>query len=232
MNEIRLSTQEVEGQFQASKWLAHQALLDTAELEALLKALFPAKIFLTSISDKEHVMLSPQAFLAIYDEYVSCLKEGKLPEEAKFRAPFSSILTVSTDEIYAIELNGNRRLIRISRPVIQLQAHRMHYSSDDGKFRPMVFGKESILWGLQFSYPQIFQDNTTKEYFHVLEGDRFINTSLFRNLQKWMRQNTIPTPFLVNEKVVNIPIRLGKACLPWINKHPQLQARGLQVKGS
>lgn len=232
MTNIRISTQEAEGQFQASKWLAYQVLLDTPELEHLLKTLSPLEIFLTSISDSQQVRLSQEAFLRTYDDYVSCLKRGELPEEANFRVPFSSIFTASTEEIYAIKVGTNKQLIRVLRPVIQLQAHRMHYSSDDGKFRPMVFGKDSILWGLQFSYPQIFKDNSTKEYYQVLEGERFINTALFRLLQKWMRQNTMPTPFLVEGKVINIPMRLGKKCLSWVNKHPQLSLKGLQVKGS
>jgi len=231
MTNIRISTQEVEGQFQASKWLAYQVLLDTPELDDLLTTLSPLEIFLTSISEPQQAVLSKEAFLRAYDDYVSCLKRGQLPEEANFRVPFSSIFTTSREEIYAIKVGENKQLIRVSRPVIQLQAHRMHYSSDDGKFRPMVFGKDSILWGLQFSYPQIFKDNTTKEYYQVLEGERFINTALFRLLQKWMRQNTIPTPFIAEGKVVNSPIRLGKMCLSWINKHPQLALKSLQVKG-
>ena len=105
----------------------------------------------------------------------------------------------------------------------------MDYSEHDGKFRPMVFGLDSVTWGLQFSYPQLFMDGRTKEAFAVVESEEFPNTALFHQLQRWMRQNTLPTPFLVDGKRVNSPIRLGKACLPWINRHPQLAPKHLQV---
>jgi hypothetical protein len=48
-------------------------------------------------------------------------------------------------------------------------------------------------------------------------------------MQQWVRSHTIATPFEVEGKKVNVPIRLGKECLSRINSHPQLQAKGLRV---
>jgi hypothetical protein len=64
----------------------------------------------------------------------------------------------------------------------------------------------------------------------VKETPSFPNTVLFHQIQRWMRGATIPTPFLVDGKGVNVPLRLGKRCLSWINTHAQLKAKGIRVK--
>ena len=63
----------------------------------------------------------------------------------------------------------------------------------------------------------------------VKEGLQFPNTAVFKKMQQWTRMYTIATPFEVEGKKVNVPIRLGKQCLQWIHHHPQLQAKGLRV---
>ena len=129
--------------------------------------------------------------------------------------------------VYTVPVDGDRQIIKVKKPVIQMQAHRIGYSSLDGKFRPMVMGKESISWGIQFSYPQIYEDSG--KVVKVNESDQFPNTARFKKMQRWMRRHTIPTPFLADGKRVNVPMRLGKQCLPWINTHPQLVEKNIGV---
>lgn len=214
----------------ASKWLSSQILIDAQEMSALMSFLEPFYIFVTScptVKGKEQ--LSHKEFLSVYQTYVQALQEGHIPDEMQYRHVFSTIWTVSQDLIYTVPMGEDQQIIRISKPVIQLQAHRMNFSAIDGKFRSMTFGPDSITWGIQFSYPQIFQDNETKENFDVNISDAFPNTQLFQNLQKWVRNNTSPTPIIINDKQINIPMRLGKQCFSWINKHPQLSPKGLTI---
>lgn len=228
---LRQSTLQVEGHYQASKWLSLQALLEVDEMDRLLTDLGAYTIALAGhVCKMSEGILSKQQFLKVYSEYIEQLKSGHLPDEVIFRPTFSAVLTKDPDSLYAIVLNEHQHLIRVSRPSVQMQFHRMHYSEQDGKFRPMIFGTDSILWGIQFSYPQIFQDNQTREIYSVLEGHVFPNTELFRTLQRWLRNNSIPTPFLIGEKQINVPMRLGKECLPWINQHAQLMKKGIRVK--
>ena len=159
---------------------------------------------------------------------ISGFKEGFL-DEVLYRQTFSSVFTVSSDSVYALPVGTDRRLIRVSRPVIQLQSHALDYSPHDEKFRAMVFGIDSVLWGIQFSYPQLFLDSRTKEAKAVVENGEFPNTRFFHTLQRWIRHHTIPTPFFVEGKRINVPIRLGKECLSWINNHPQLIKKNIKV---
>lgn len=215
---------------QASKWFKVQLLADTAEVESLFTALEDFKLFLCgAVVPKGGGEVTQEAFLAIYDQYINALKRGEIPPESLYRQMFSAVLNKDPEALFHIPVGSERELVRLAKPVIQMQPHSMDYSSFDGKFRPMVYGLESIVWGIQFSYPQLFLNPETKEPLTVNDDPFFPNTPLFKNLQRWVRNHSIPTPFLVEGKKINVPIRLGKRCLPWINKHPQLQLKDIQV---
>ena len=111
-----------------------------------------------------------------------------------------------------------------------MQAHHFFFSPLDGKFHPMVLSNESISWGIQFSYPQLYQDPESRQIIKVSDGSVFPNTPLFSKLMKWMRSHTLPTPFLIEESRVNAPIRIGKSALTWIENHPQLKEKGIGIK--
>ncbi|MBA3720841.1 MAG: hypothetical protein H0W88_00395 [Parachlamydiaceae bacterium] len=215
---------------QASKWLTIPVLLDVQEMEKLISHLGNFGIFLVSgpvaASQAE---IGHQDFINCYKKYIDALKKGEMPVQDVFwRTCFSSVWTVTSDVLYAISIEGDRQLIKAERPVIQLQPHKFDYSEVDGKFRSMVLGPQSIVWGIQFSYPQLFQ-NDLFEVKTVNESPEFPNTTLFKLLQRWIRNNTVATPFIVHEKRTNSPIRLGKLCFDWINIHPQLLERGIRV---
>jgi len=228
MDEIRISTPD-EKPMQASKWLSVQTLLEEHEMSRLLDDMGDFYIFSCgSVYNRHQGQLTKQDFLNYYGRYVQQLKEGLVPETKDYRIPFSSAMTSSLDAVYAILVGNDQQIIRIAKPVVQLQAHHLDYSPVDKKFRPMILGTQSISWGIQFSFPQLFQNGVTNQIEKVLTTSS--NASLFQILQKWVRQNTVPTPFLVEGKLHNVPMRLGKECLSWINRHPQLIAKGIEVK--
>nr|MBA2728315.1 hypothetical protein [Parachlamydiaceae bacterium] len=219
--ELRCGSSQ-EPPLQASKWLQLQVLADSQEMERLFDAFGNFLIFKAGVlCNAGEGEISKEEFLRLYSNYVDALKLGQLPDDALYRQSFSSVFTTDPGNLFQVEVAGNRRIIRVARPVLQLQMHKMSYSSVDGKFRPMVLGKDCIFWGLQFSYPQLFQDES-KEVYKALEEEQFPDSKLYRILQKWLRQETIPTPFIVDTHQINVPIRLGKNCVEWINRHPQL----------
>lgn len=214
----------------ASKWLSCQLLLDDGEMESLLQSLPPFRIYIVScLCPAGKSELSQADFLACYRTYVHALKQGLLPDEATYRHIFSTAFTTTPHSLFVVSAEHNQELMRIAEPVVQLQNHYLAYSTADGKFRAMTFGNDHITWGIQFSYPQLFQDPVTQDALQVDISDRFPNTQLFRQIQHWMRQHTVPTPFIVNGQKINIPMRLGKDCFSWINHHPQLRQKGFQI---
>ncbi|KIC75069.1 hypothetical protein DB42_AQ00490 [Neochlamydia sp. EPS4] len=215
--------------YQASKWLSLAMLIDEDEIQTLFQALGDFKIFsIGKVEKSGEGQISHEVFLANYTQYIQSLKSRRTYEMEYFRTFFTSVLTFSADHLYALSIGNDRQLIRIAKPVVQLQLHTLDYSVADNKFRSMVLGKDPVSWGLQFSYPQLYQDPQTHAVYKV--GEAYANTALFRLIQQWQRKYTVPTPFLIKNKLINVPMRLGKKCFSWINQHPQLENRGLQVQ--
>lgn len=215
--------------YQASKWQACHVLIDASEMEDLFCAL--GDFWIVQISGLIPIgqeIIQKADFLSMFGGYIDALKCGEIPSDSRVRTYFSSAFTVDLNALYAVKVNQEQCAVKISKPVVQLQAHRFDYSPADGKFRSMVLGYDSIHWGLQFSYPHLYQDENL-EVFTVREGPQFPNTALYKRLQKWVRSHTLATPFEVEGRTVNVPVRLGRKCLSWINAHPQLHAKGLKV---
>lgn len=227
---LKISSPQDEGVIQVSKALKVQVLLDEKEMEELFVALNDFEIYDVSRVVKEtHGFVDKDTFLRGYSHFVGALKEGKFPDESLVKHLFSSVFTAKKELLYAMKVGEAKFLIKALRPIVQLQTHHLLYSDLDGKFHSIAQGKETIAWGLQFSYPQIFQDPKSKSFSKVTNTSDFPNTALFLALQKWMRQNTLPTPLIVQGKKINLPVRLGKRCFAWIEKHPRLIEKGFQI---
>jgi hypothetical protein len=225
-----LSLQSHGAPLKASKWLSSPVLIDFKEMEALCAAIEPFYLYpVGSVMPLGDERKGLEPFLSAYGYYIDSLQKGELPDEERYRSHFSSVFTVAPECLFAIPVGEGQQVVRIAKPVVQLQMHRLHYSEEEGKFRSMTFGSETILWGIQFSYPQLYQDLKTNEAYSVGLGPMFPNTALFRKIQQWIRHNTAPTPMRIGEAHVNIPMRLGKNCFSWINSHPQLIARQIHV---
>ncbi len=227
---IRISSAKLEGVLQVSKWLKVQVLLDTDEMHELIASLAPVEfVNVSGLIKVEQAILSSKRFEEKYAEYISLLKQGHIPSTEDFRSFFSAAMTRSLDLFYAIAAGAERYLIKPLRPVVQLQAHHFFYSTLDHQFHPMVLSGDSVTWGLQFAYPQLYQDPKTRQVIKVIDSSEFPNTALFSKLLKWIRSATLPTPFEVGGVRTNSPIRIGKKAYAWIKNHPQLQRDGISI---
>lgn len=225
---LKVSTPAIEGSLHVSKLLKLPVLFDVEELAALFKEIerefqnfyiFPV----AEIVPKGQEVISKEEFLAKYALYLKCLKTGEVPDPRLFRTFFSSVLTLTPESVYVIDINGISSLIKPIHPIVQMQTHHFAYSSQDQTLRSMVFSKESISWGLHFSYPQLFQHPKTQEIGKVLQEEGYPNTPLFKKIQKWVRVNTMATPLKIEGNLMNATFRIGKKCFAWIDNHPQLK---------
>ncbi len=230
MTTLRISTPHIEGTLRVSKQLKFQVLLDASEMIALLHELSPIHICIVSEPTAlDRALIPTEDFLEQYSRYIAGIKEGDLLDEKPLRRYFSSGWTSDLDTVYTMAVGSDKYLVKPIKPLIQLQGHHVFYSDVDKQFHPMVLSQESVTWGLQFSYPQLSQDPKTSDITKVSKGGDFPNTALFAALTKWLREHTLPTPFIVDGKRTNATIRLGKQCLNWIGKHPQLVQKGIEV---
>lgn len=211
---------------QASKWLSCQMLIDTSEMASLFATLGDFHIAQMGIIPKGTSPLTHEQFLDTYAGYINNLKNGQERPTDLQKKIFASIFTLHLDHLYSLPIEPDKELLRISKPIVQLQHHQIGYSPEEMKFRPNVLSLDSLTWGIQFAYPQLVQDPETLE---IRKGNEYPNSLLFHTLQKWVRKETIPTPFNVNGQRINVPMRLGKQCLSWINTHPGLKRKNIHV---
>ena len=215
---IRISSPKTEGSLQVSKWLKVQVLLDVDEMQQLIQSL--GTLFFVVVSEPvkaDEAVIFPNVFLEKYASYVDRLKQGQIPNADEFRRFFSCAMSSSLDTFYAIAVANDQFLIKPKQPIVQLQMHHFFYSDLDGKFHPMVLSTDSISWGLQFSYPQLFQDPITRQVVKVIDSPDFPNTAMFTKLLKWMRHFTLPTPFEVIPSSVENSI-FDKASAPGLQQ--------------
>ena len=77
-------------------------------------------------------------------------------------------MTHDQDDVYALETAGGGLLVYPRYPVIYVREHQFAVTID-GRIQSMVFGKDSLKWGLIFSYPQIFYDPREKKIVEVFK---------------------------------------------------------------
>ncbi len=205
-----------------SKWIKIPLLVEVKEMEALFEALPSFALYqVQKVSPKGEGVIPHATFLQEYAIYIEQLKRGEIPPPLP-----SPVLSVIPEALYAMPVEGERELYKAQLPVVQMQAHAVRYSSADQSFRSQLFGSDAITWGIQLGYPQIYEEPKT----HAIVQTRDLpNGLLFKEIQKWVRRHTLPTPFIVDGKRQNVPIRLGKGCFEWINAHPELQKQGITV---
>lgn len=234
MNLIRVFPKETPS-FLASKWLHLDLLIDVDEMKDLLASIMQrvGNLFLFSsqgVQPQGQNTLQIEQFLLIWEKYTGELRSGQIPKDSEYRFFFTAIVTCLAEAVRAIDLPQGKEIITPYEPIVQMQLHRFIYSKTDHTFRSMIFGAESISWGIRLSYPQIFQYPQTRAIEDALDEKRFPNSSIFSCIRQWIREHTMPTPFVVDGKRTNVPIRIGKGCLDWINTHQELVKKNIQVQ--
>lgn len=209
-----------------SKWIKLPLLLEVDELKELFHSIPSFQLYqVQKVTEEGGGKIDLTAFLNHYASYIDYLKNS-LDPPSFFIPLFSPVISADEKSLTVLPVEGRRQLYKPCLPVIQMQGHSIRYSHVDQSFRSQVFGSEGISWGIQIGYPQIYEDPKT----HAIVQTRALpNGILFHEIQRWVRKNTLPTPFLIDGVKQNMPIRLGKSCFSWINQHPQLKKQGIKI---
>jgi hypothetical protein len=199
----------------------------------LCKALGEFSIYEVSrVVGRDHGYVEKEKFLHAYSLYIQALCEGLAGDALSNHSIFSTIFTRSSEFLYAMPVGETGFLVKPTLPVIQLQTHAIIYGID-GQFRSVARGKNTISWGLQFSFPQIYKDPKTKSILNTSHHPASLNRALFLTLSQWVRENSVPTPILPPQpaplRKIYLPMRIGKRCFAWINRHCDLQRDHLQI---
>lgn len=221
---IRYSSVDKEGLFRASKWLKHSVLLNLEEMKSLFALLgscflVPASGLVSPLSWQ----ISEQEFLEKYVDYLEWMKLYATLPPVPVRRFFSLMLSTSLEAFYAVEVANEKIAIKPALPIIQIQLFHCFFSSFDHQIRSMVMSPDSFSWGLQFSYPQIYEDPKTHQFAKVLLQEGFPNSKPFKEMVSWFRKNT-QSVALQEEGRSYAPFRIGKLSLDAREEHVGLQA--------
>lgn len=200
--------------YEASKWLKIPALLDSANLKEILglASLYPLSGFTDS--------LKPVSEFSAYDDYIEAWKKG---EEARLKDAAYGF-TLEPDALYALQ-TPKGYMIKPAHPAVQITSHYMNFS--DGEVKSNVFGSDTLSWGVQFAFPQLHLTEEGEVGKHL----DAVNFPLFKKIQAYLREKTVPAKFVLNGVSHQSSIRISKPNLEWVNVHPWLKKRGLEVKG-
>lgn len=200
--------------YDAAKWLKLQVLLDDTEFSALIKESLCTLYDMNGEISLDHA-------IQLYSQYVTSLKNGESPTPPSF----AWMATRTPSSLYRLDTGGSTQ-VRVKDPVVQITHHQMNYTEEDKSFRSNQFGPDTIYWGLQFSFPQLFMDPVSKDVIKLNDPLQFENIALFRFIHRWLRDYSMPTPF----EEFNSPQRIGKKAMKWVENHPHLLKKGLKVK--
>ncbi len=199
--------------YEASKWLKIPALLEPSALKEILG--FADYYPLSGFTDS----LKPVPEFKAYEEYIESWKRG---EEAKLKdTAFGQ--TLYPDALYAMQTSKGY-MIRPAHPNVQITSHYMNFS--EGEIKTNVFGENTLSWGVQFAFPQLH----TKEEGEVGKHLEAANFQLFKKIQAYIREHTVPAKFIWEEKPYQSSLRISKPALDWVNLHPWLKRKGLRVE--
>lgn len=212
-----------------SRWVSLDFLIDEEAMGRFVTELQPFELLSSTPLDLENPFyLEKSLFLETYSYYISQLKQGKTPDFNHFKAYFHLFITQSLEHIYRLEVAENREILKVFTPTILVKPICLQYSKMDQSLRIGPLNPQGILWGLELSFPQLIQQPGSPEIEQVNPKSN-PNALLFKKMRSWIRTHTSPTTFTVEGKDLSHPIRLGKNCLSWINKHPHLQ-KDISVK--
>lgn len=210
---IPLATLEEVPRYQASKWLKLPLLLSMGEMERLFELLPDAFVLLSGVLSASELIFSKKDFLDAYKGYLAEIRKG-IKRPAIDRR-FTSAITSDLSDLRSIAVQKGAiqggLLVRIYRPVIQIQPYTLYYSEVAGEFREMTHSLDSFYWGLLFSMPQLFENPLTHEVEKLTEKDP--NMRIFKELQRFSRMHTVPTPFQVGDRILRYVARIGKELL-------------------
>lgn len=211
MMDLVVSTPKEQGHYLVSKWLRFQLLLTVETFKELLDFLSVEVLFGVAGPDvKEELVYSKETYLAVYKAYLEALqrRDEKLIKELMKKLCVA--IAYEKQAFYQIELADNRCLIKIKEPSIQFRPFNFIYHKELQQFLMQVKSKEAINFGLEISFPQIFQDPKTAQILHVFKDQKLVSARGFKKVQSFVKSKTKPAKFLIEDQIKTATFRIEK----------------------
>ncbi|PCI94021.1 hypothetical protein COB11_04430 [Candidatus Aerophobetes bacterium] len=229
-NHISLSTVQEEGLLRASKHQRVQVLMEASELRELFFHLGDFYVVESAkVKDPEQQVITKEDYLKRYALYIDHLKTKLDSPEKDILSPLSVCFSKVLDCFYMIDVGNNKALIKQKAPSVFVQPFSFHYDSESASIFTGVHTKDRIFWGLEFSFPQMYQDPKTFDTIEILKDKQNPNTQLFKKLQSSLRKNTKPTSLNFSGVSKAFPFKLSQNSLAWVQDYPKLKQFNIQI---
>lgn len=218
--------------FEVSRQQKIGFLYDTQDLKELLELFKDIYcIDLTRPGKPSDLIIAFSELLPSLENNVASLKKNQsVSLSSTDQRLLNSSLSSTTDAIAELKLADGRSLLRPTLPLIQINPLRLYYSQELASIKSQVYGSDTIAWGIQLSYPQLFKDQGSGDVISTLTPDSPLpNTALFKALQKWMRRNTKICTFKSGDMTISSNVRITPRALEWASSHPQLKEHNLHL---
>jgi len=195
---------------QASLWMTQRVLLTPQELQELFDSLPQFFLFsLSAIGPQERFALKRSTFLENYEAFFATLFEHKDARFQFHKKQLTVAMTADLDALHLVQAAQDKYLIHLHQPVIVIGLSVFHYDAESSKVMFTDHLQASIRVGLEFKFPQFYQDPKTMQPVKHFTDKTHLNTQLYKALQKWIRDHT-KVLFLKSQN--SLDLRLTPGC--------------------
>lgn len=211
--------------YEVSRARSQRVLLDPEEMNSLFQVLGSFFLFRTATKNELPAQDDRTEWRLLYEEYIEQLKLGDVGRAVLL----SAFIAPSKESFYALSTPSKKIQIRPREPIIQITHHTFSFNPEEGQFYSQIFGAEALSWGVEWSFPLLFEEPFSKEVFKLTDAERWPALLLFKKWEGWLREHTEPVKFLSREKKEIAPFRIGKKAKSWAKELPALHKKGLTL---
>ncbi len=195
------------GPLLASKYLKIAALLSLEEMEEVVSG----GVFFADISS---LIVGKARFdkAALLEKYAFYLSQLKVRDKVETLGCYA--ISDCAEAFYGIDVGKGRIKLCSHKPSIQVRS--FAFAVCEKQLISHAFGKKSVAFGVEFSFPRVYQD-ASGEIQDAVKVETYPNYPLARNMFRLLRALSLPVRF---EGYKTAPFRLGKGYN--LREHKQL----------
>jgi hypothetical protein len=216
---------------QASLWMSQRVLLTPEELIDLFGFLPSFELYsLSHVGSKEGFHVSKERFLELYKAFFMSFFHKKDMSFYTFKKQLTVGMTCKEYTLYLTEPSSGPFLIHMQEPSVVIGPCVFHYDNAAKKILYADHMTNAMRMGLEFKFPQFYQDPQTLQPVKHFTDPSNPNTRLFKGLQKWCRENA-KVVFLEKdaEERFSPGCKVGNQCLDQLSNFFDLQMQGYKA---
>ncbi len=207
---LKTSTLQEEGSYRASKWLSFYCLFSDLELQSIIEKLEVLRVFnLSQVGNEKKLSLDKLDFFNFYKNYLEAMRLDQKEVLGEISKAMNLGVCFELEDYYKLSVGDNRFIIKNKAPIIQIHPFSFRYDRILHKFFDQAKSSDAIFFGLEFKFPQIYQDPKTSKVIEVYKEGIDINAKKFKILRRFIKDSSRPARFLIDGEKKVATFRVG-----------------------